>query len=88
MSVTNAGNTIKPNIVCEMCRERIIRRFMERTCEVCFTQEESEALATINPYLPTDAPPGSMMKVLVMFARAEARLPIFHPHDSPNKMAG
>lgn len=42
----------------------------------------------IDPTAPTDAPPGSPGKLLVMEARASARLALFHARDAPAPPGG
>ena len=39
-------------------------------------------VSDINPYLPTMAEPGTFEKLRVLYARAKAEIPLFHPDDA------
>lgn len=45
-------------------------------------QDALETVGYVDPYAPTDAPPGSLRKIAVLRARAALGLPMHLPGDS------
>lgn len=73
--------------VCRHCgKARIIRR--RKLCWDCYYAPGVRELYGGRPGVkpaahPTDAPPGSLKKILVLMRRAAAREELWHPDDAP-----
>jgi hypothetical protein len=90
--IQNKPNASRP--LCNQCNLNL--SYSEGKCRGCYTlywiDEEyqpglsiREFMASIDPMEPTRALPGSKEKLMVLCARARARLPLFHPLDNVRK---